>query len=67
MAREVRAHSVALTLGLALAGCDPNIQIGGNATDAATNAPPDATNGFAPITFPWSTGFENGFADYQLQ
>lgn len=52
--RALRGATIAIAL--LLAGCDPNIVIGSDPSDA----------GLTPLDFPWSTSFEDGEADYQL-
>jgi hypothetical protein len=52
------ARSAALALAFSAVGCDGQIVVGADRTDGAVDA------GLTPLVVPWSTGFENGWADW---
>jgi hypothetical protein len=67
------AGLAAFAAGRALLACDPHIVVGadppdgpgGPTTDDGGGAGVDVGDaGFAPLVVPWSTGFENGLADW---
>lgn len=65
--RGARGSIVALLV--APSACSPDVVIGSDAPDSGSgvtvsDAASVADSGLASVPFPWSTGFENGYGDY---
>ena len=56
----------ALAASCCLVGCQPNVVIGQFTCPAGTSDAGAAPEIAAPISIPWSTGFENRFCDFAL-